>query len=465
MEASQLKWAKPAAAIRRPRGSVEQHASTVALETTPAKAHCHATNPTPTSLSSKVLLFPPSVAPRSPVPLHPLASRRVDGRRRTRVMAQTTLQRVADAPAPTRVDKEEDQPQGDGGSPAVMIKGTVVLIKSNVVGFNNFWKSFLDWVDELRGNGVVFQLVSATVGDPDKGNRGKVGKPANLQGWTTTPTSLSAVEYRFNVTFEWEEALGIPGAVIVKNHHNGEFYLESLILEGVPGPNRRLHFDCNSWVYPVRAYNYDRVFFTNDAYLPGDMPEPLKAYRWEELFFLRGDYITRQLQIPDRVYGYAYYNNLGKPDKGPDYVRPVLGGSKEYPYPRRARTGLPPTMSDLNAESRLPLTKSLNVYVPRDERFSDVKLSDFLAWAFKSGTQALVPAAQAYICGWNFQTFGDQMQLYEGSIKLPEFPENIRKLIPFELFRELLRSDGEQLFKLPMPQVIQGEFSLFLEII
>ncbi|XP_058073716.1 probable linoleate 9S-lipoxygenase 5 [Magnolia sinica] len=341
----------------------------------------------------------------------------------------------------------------------VKIKGSVVLMKKNVLDFNDLHASLLDRIYELCGKGVSFQLISAVHGDPERENRGKLGAAVYLKGWIPTLAPIQASESAFEVSFNWEESMGIPGAVIIRNFHYSQFFLKTLTLEDVPGVGH-VHFICNSWIYPSRRYKYDRVFFTNQSYLPSDTPEPLRKYREEELVNLRGDG-TGELKEWDRVYDYAFYNDLGSPDKGPDYARPVLGGSKEYPYPRRGRTGRKPTKKDPNTESRLPLLISLDIYVPRDERFGHLKMSDFLAYALKSIVQVLVPELKSLFDKTpnEFDTFQDVLNLYEGGIQLPNITacNRIKNRIPFEMIKELVRTDGERLLKFPMPQVIQAD--------
>ena len=71
-------------------------------------------------------------------------------------------------------------------------------------------------------------------------------------------------EFVYKVTFSWDESQGISGAIIVKNNHQDKFFLKSLTIENFPGKGR-IHFDCNSWVYNVDKYAYDRIFFANDV--------------------------------------------------------------------------------------------------------------------------------------------------------------------------------------------------------
>lgn len=92
--------------------------------------------------------------------------------------------------------------------------------------------------------------------------QGKLGEPAYLEDWITTITPLTAGESAFKVTFDWDNEMEVPGAILIRNNHHSEFYLNSITLEDVPGQGR-IHFPCNSWVYPADKYKKDRIFFSN----------------------------------------------------------------------------------------------------------------------------------------------------------------------------------------------------------
>jgi len=118
-------------------------------------------------------------------------------------------------------------------------------------------------------------------------------------------------------------------------------------------------------------------------------------------------------------------------------------------------------LADAKIESRLNLAMSLDIYVPRDERFGHLKLSDFLANALKSIVQVIKPELESLFDSTpdEFDSFEDVFKLYEGGIKVPEsILKNVRDKIPAELLKEILRTDGERLLKFPVPQVIKGIF-------
>ncbi|KAG2317397.1 hypothetical protein Bca52824_020519 [Brassica carinata] len=359
-----------------------------------------------------------------------------------------------------KTKKLEDNVKNKKTKKTMKIEGEVVVMKKNLLDFKDTMASLLDRIHELLGRRVSLHLISSHQPDPANEKRGRLGKAAHLEKWVTKiKTSVTAEETALGVTFDWDESMGPPAAFVIKNHHRSQFYLKSLTLRNFPGgEGGPIHFVCNSWIYPSHRYRSDRVFFSNKACLPSETPELVKELREEELKNLRGDEKRGELKEWDRVYDYAYYNDLGAPDKGPDSARPVLGGSLEFPYPRRGKTGRKPTKSDPKSESRLALL-NLNIYVPRDERFSHVKFSDFLAYALKSVTQVLVPEI-ASLCDKTineFDSFEDVFHLYDGSIKLANGHtiSKLRDIIPWEMFRELVRNDGERFLKFPLPDVLK----------
>lgn len=89
------------------------------------------------------------------------------------------------------------------------------------------------------------------------------------------------------------------------------------------------------------------------AYLPDATPPGLHQLRASELASLRGEaHAASNIQQaerrqPERIYAYQTYNDFsskydpGSPDDVAKHGRPTLGGSTDFPYPRRIRTGRP----------------------------------------------------------------------------------------------------------------------------
>ncbi|KAL1085544.1 hypothetical protein V6Z11_D08G057500 [Gossypium hirsutum] len=183
---------------------------------------------------------------------------------------------------------------------------------------------------------------------------------------------------KFKLKFEVTQDFGIPGAFVVENKDkNHEFFLKSVTLHYIKHPNleeQKFHFYCDSWVYPITKTGFKRIFFSDQLYLPKKTPEGLVELRKKELQKLQAPKPKGKWNPWDRIYDYDVYNNLGDPENGRLYDRPVLGGSTKFPYPRRLKTSHPNCQHDHSRESGP--ASCFQFYVPPDERMSDEKLQE-----------------------------------------------------------------------------------------
>ncbi|KAL3538114.1 hypothetical protein ACH5RR_001480 [Cinchona calisaya] len=101
---------------------------------------------------------------------------------------------------------------------------------------------------------------------------------------------------------------------------------------------------------------------------------------------------------------------------------------------------------------------SLNIYVPRDERFGHLKTSDFLAYALKSIFQFFSSEFEAAFDNTpsEFDSFEDVQKIYEGGIKIPK---RVTENISIEFLKQLLPMEGGGLLKYPFPKIIEGDKS------
>ncbi|PIA51289.1 hypothetical protein AQUCO_01100255v1 [Aquilegia coerulea] len=224
----------------------------------------------------------------------------------------------------------------------------------------------------------------------------------------------------------------------------------------VHGFKEPMFFPANSWIHSREDNPESRIIFKNQAYLPSQTPAGLKDLRREDLLSMRGNGKGERKEF-ERIYDYAKYNDLGNPDKDDDLARPVLGG-EERPYPRRCRTGRPPTKTDPSTESRIE--KPDPVYVPRDETFEEIKQATFSAGRLKGVLHNLIPSLAAAFSSEEipFGCFSDIDKLYSDGVIIKNGDNSglFEKLLLTSLLTKAM-SAGKGLFKYNIPSIIQRD--------
>ncbi|GKU85901.1 hypothetical protein SLEP1_g503 [Rubroshorea leprosula] len=313
------------------------------------------------------------------------------------------------------------------------------------------------------GKSVSVQIYSSTEVDPDTG-KGKLSQKAYLkEGKSSKQDDVRTTTYQ--VKFFVESGFGVPGAFVVRNQHRHEFFLQHATLQA--SENQIIHFDCRSWVYPIKKTKSNRIFFSNSCFLPSQTPRGLVELRREELVSLRGNG-TGERKKWDRIYEYDYYNDLGNPDEDPEYIRPVLGGSNLHPFPRRLRTGRPPNKTDPSTESR-PELFNFDIYVPPDERFSPKKLAEFKRNAIQATLHFLVPEAKKLFQesnGLDFESFDEILDLFSSNrdqVLEGGVAKIMKKLVTDGFFKEITNASKLDSINFPLPQIIAANDTAWIE--
>ncbi|KAK6252356.1 hypothetical protein QUC31_014076 [Theobroma cacao] len=310
----------------------------------------------------------------------------------------------------------------------------------------NQWELFINGI----GQGILIQLISEEI-DPVT-NSGK-SVETSVRGWLPKPSEHSHIlEYAADFTIPSD--FGKPGAVLITNLHGKEFHLLEIVIHGFEeGP---IFFPANTWIHSRNDNPESRILFRNQAHLPSQTPPGLKDLRREDLLSVRGNGKCER-KAHDRIYDYDVYNDLGNPDKDEDLARPVLGG-EERPYPRRCRSGRPPTKTDPLCESRIE--KPHPVYVPRDEAFEEIKQNTFSAGRLKALLHNLVPSIAATLSSSDipFTCFSDIDKLYSDGVILKddEQRELGNNLFIGNMMKQVL-SVGQKLLKYEIPAIIRRD--------
>lgn len=105
----------------------------------------------------------------------------------------------------------------------------------------------------------------------------------------------------------------------------------------------------------------------------------------------------------------------------------------------------------------------MDFYVPPDDRFSPVKLSEFISNSIRAIVHFVIPEVKSVFEGSirNFESFGqmrkDLYSSHRRSILEGVVMEKLKALLPEEFIKEVVRVVKENPLKFPIPEVIASE--------
>ncbi|XP_050210549.1 linoleate 13S-lipoxygenase 2-1, chloroplastic-like [Mercurialis annua] len=303
----------------------------------------------------------------------------------------------------------------------------------------------LDGLTDLLGRTFLLELVSTEFDSKTNSEKERI---TGYAGKVSEKENVLKYEGKFNIPKDFGEV----GAILVQNESHKEIYVNDITLQGFPS-NVVVNFACESWVHSKFDNSDKRIFFSNKSYMPSETPNGLKKLRQKELENLRGNG-KGERKHSDRIYDYDTYNDLGDPDSDINLLRPVLGG-KKHPYPRRCRTGRKPAKTDPQSESR-----STDVYVPRDDKFSDIKKDSFTEKTLKNVLHSLIPQLSARIVDQTlgFPHFTAIDSLFRQGILLPK-GANVG---PIPTLVKTIADSKQQILLFPTPEMFERDkFSWF----
>ncbi|THU44469.1 hypothetical protein C4D60_Mb02t07710 [Musa balbisiana] len=317
---------------------------------------------------------------------------------------------------------------------------------------------------------------------------GKLSREASLRnGKKTKHDGVETTTY--GVVFYLEADFGTPGAMAVKNRGRREFLLKSVTLE--VSENLSVHFDCNSWVYPIIKTNSDRLFFANTVSCSVPLicaiatarPVSLHHHLAIDVFDHRATCRVRHQQ-PCRASGkrsslISEGTEEGRGRNGNAYMTMTATMIWETQTkdiimrdPYWEEQGATHTLADAEQEDPLAIKVqhratetrkkviNLDFYVPPDDRFSPVKLSEFISNSIRAIVHFVIPEVKSVFEGSirNFESFGqmrkDLYSSHRRSILEGVVMEKLKALLPEEFIKEVVRVVKENPLKFPIPEVI-----------